>query len=195
MNASLLVRSMLLTSAALVVAGYARAQDAPKSEPKQAPASEHKAASKPRKVWTDDDLGALHRTSVISVAKAQTPSMPQAAQTGTDATPADAQPKSRPAGPKGPDALAHPKTADDADRMIAWEQRDIDAQQEYVDRLQTQVEQAPPDQREHMQKTLAERQQILADTRREQQDLMAQKKLLEKKKAGDSSVTASSSPQ
>ena len=195
MKTGLLVRSMLLTGAALVAGRFAHAQDTSKPEQKKASASQQKAASKPHKVWTDDDLGALHQSSVVSVAKAQTPSMPQAAQTATDATPGDAQPKSKTAGPKGPDALAHPKTADDADRMIAWEQRDIDAQQQYVDSLQAQLEQAPPDQRERMQKTLAERQQILADTRREQQDLMAQKKLLDKKKSGNSSVTASGSSQ
>jgi hypothetical protein len=79
--------------------------------------------------------------------------------------------------------------------MIAWEQRDIDSQQEFVDRLQTQLEQAPPDQKEHLQKSLAEHQQSLADTRQEQAALIAQKKLLQKKAAGETSAASSQSPQ
>jgi hypothetical protein len=78
--------------------------------------------------------------------------------------------------------------------MIAWEQRDIDSQQEYVDRLQTELEQAPPERREHLQSVIAERQQVLADTRREQQGLIAQKKTLEKKPAGGDNVAAATQP-
>jgi hypothetical protein len=78
--------------------------------------------------------------------------------------------------------------------MIAWEQRDIDAQQEYVDRLQTELEQAPPEQREHLQGVIAERQKIIADTRGEQQQLMAQKKALEKKSAPNDNVAAATQP-
>jgi hypothetical protein len=194
MKTSLLVRSVLLTSAAFAAAGFARAQDASKPEQRQASAAQRKMASKPRKVWTDDDVSSLHQSSIISVAQAQTQSAPQTTQTGADAAPsADAQPKGKPAGPKGPDALAHPKTADDADRMIAWEQRDIDSQEEYVNRVQEQLDQAPPDQKERFQKMLAERQQILADTRREQQDLIAQKKQLQKK-SRDGSVASAQSP-
>jgi len=79
--------------------------------------------------------------------------------------------------------------------MIAWEQRDIDAQQQYVDRVQEQVDQAPADQKEHFQKMLAERQKILADVRREQQQLIADRKALEKKKASQGNLAASQSPQ
>jgi hypothetical protein len=79
--------------------------------------------------------------------------------------------------------------------MIAWEQRDIDSQQEYVDRVQEQLDQAPADQKEHFQKMLAERQRILADVHREQQQLMADKKTLQKKSSGGSTVAASQSSQ
>jgi hypothetical protein len=102
---------------------------------------------------------------------------------------------SAPAKPVGKPALSNPKTAEDAEGMIAWEQRDIDSQQEYIDRLQTEIEQAPPDQRERLQQTLAEHQKSLADTRQEQQGLIAQKKLLLKKPAGDTSAASSQSPQ
>ena len=89
-------------------------------------------------------------------------------------------------------AIVRSSSTDDAEKMIAWEQRDIDSQQEFVDRMQDQIEHAPADQKEHLQKVLTERQQTLADTRREQQQLMAEKKLLGKKPAGDSSASAQS---
>jgi hypothetical protein len=191
MKNSLLTRSTLLASVALAAASPALAQDASKAREKQASAV-HKA----QKVWTDDDLGAVHQSAVVSVAQAPTPSATQTAQTGTAAAPAASTGKQDSnAGPKGPAALSHPKTLEDADKMIAWEQRDIDSQQEFVDRLQTELEQAPPDQKERLQKALAERQQYLADTRQEQQALIAEKKLLQKRSSGETSAASSQSPR
>jgi hypothetical protein len=117
-------------------------------------------------------------------------------QGGADSTPAATAESKKPEGKSafktGPDALAHPKTADDADRMIAWEQRDIDSQQEYVDHLQEEMDHAPADQKEQLQKTLTDRQRTLADTRREQQQLIADKKLLQKKSSGEASASSQS---
>jgi hypothetical protein len=192
MKASLLIRSMLFTNLVLSAAGLIHAQDASKPDQKQVSARQVKPSSKPHKVWTDDDLGAMRGRGDITVAAAQNPTMPATADASQ---PAAAPAKtSASAKPVGKAALSNPKTAGEADDMIAWEQRDIDSQQEFVDRLQTEIEQAPPDQRERMQKTLAEHQQSLADTRREQQDLIAQKKTLQKK-SGENSVTATQSPQ
>jgi hypothetical protein len=187
MKKRLLFRAAVITLAA---AGVNYAQDAPKpARQKSSSAVQHKTTSKPRKVWTDDDLGSLRREGSITVAAAQTPTIPAS----PDAAPAPA-PKQTEAGkasvPGKAAALSNPKTVDEADGMIAWEQRDIDSQQQYVDRVQSELDQAPPDQKQHLQKVLAERQQVLADTRREQQDLIAQKKLLQRKSAGDTSVAA-----
>jgi hypothetical protein len=121
--------------------------------------------------------------------------MPNAASQAQPAASSSAV-TAKPAVKNHPPLLSDPKTVDDADRMIAWENRDIDSQQEYVDRLQTQIETATtPDQKEHWQQILAERQKILADTRREQQELVAQRKALQKKPVGDSSVASSQPPQ
>jgi len=191
MRTGLLVRSTLLAGTAFVAAGLTFAQDATKQSGQNAPsAHQQKAPSKPHKVWTEDDLGSIRRRGDITVAAAQNPAMPVSA----DAAAAPATKRSTAALPAGKAALSNPKTAEEADSMIAWEQRDIDSQQEYVDRVQEQLDQASPDQKEHFQKILAERQQILADTRREQQQLIAQKKTLQKKSAGGSSV-ASAQPQ
>jgi len=191
-----LVRSMLLMSAVLSGATLVRGQNTPGQPGQKDPARQHKAVAKPHKVWTDDDLGSLHRSSGVTVAQAHPESEMPKPQGGVESTPAaDAKrPEGKPALKAGPDALAHPKTVDDAEKMIAWEQRDIDSQQEYLDRLQEELDHAPADQKEHLQKVLTERQQTLADTRREQQQLIADKKLLQKKSAGESSAS-SQSPQ
>jgi len=189
-----LVRCMLVVSAVLGGAALAYGQDTSGQPDQKNIARQQRAASKPHKVWTDDDLGSLHRSSGVTVAQAHPESEMPKTQGAADSAPgADAKkPASKSALKTGPDALAHPKTTDDAEKMIAWEQRDIDSQQEYVDRLQDQLEHAPADQKEHLQKVLSERQQTLADTRREQQQLMADKKLLQKKSSGESSASAQS---
>ncbi len=189
-----LVRAMLLVSAVLGSATMVCGQDTSGQADQKNAARQQKAASKPHKVWTDDDLGSLHRSSGVTVAQAHPESEMPKAQGAADSAPvAEAKkPQSKSALKTGPDALAHPKTTDDAEKMIAWEQRDIDAQQEFVDRIQEQLDHAPADQKEHLQKVLTERQQTLADTRREQQQLMADKKLLQKKSSGDSSASAQS---
>jgi hypothetical protein len=189
-----LVRVILLLSALPGGATLACGQAGSGQADRKDAAKQQKA--KPHKVWTDDDLGSLHRSSGVTVAQAHPESEMPKSQGEPDSTPvAEAKkPESKPALKTGPDALAHPKTADDADKMIAWEQRDIDSQQEYLDRLQEELDHAPADQKEQLQKTLTDRQRTLADTRREQQQLIADKKLLQKKSAGESSAS-SQSPQ
>jgi hypothetical protein len=190
----LLVRSMFLVSAAFLSASLSCAQDAA-TQSGASSAHQQKTRSKPHKVWTDDDLGSMRSRSRgdITVAAAQNPVMPKAEGDNPPAGPAKTS--STAGQPKGRAALSNPKTADEADNMIAWEQRDIDSQQEFVDRLQTEIEQAPPDQKERLQKSLAEHQKDLADTRQEQQGLIAQRKLLKKKSADQTSTASSQSPQ
>jgi hypothetical protein len=186
----LFFRSMFLVSAAFIAAGLTYGQDAAKQSGQSASsAHQQKTPSRPHKVWTDDDLGTIRSRGDITVAAAQNPTIPATAD--SNETPSAPAKTSATALTTGKAALSNPKTPEEADGMIAWEQRDVDSQQEYVDRVQEQLDQAPPDQKEHFQKILAERQRVLADTRREQQDLIAQKKLLQKKNANNSSVAAS----
>ena len=189
-----LVRSMLVTSAVLGGATLACGQGTSGQADQRNAARQQKAAAKPHKVWTDDDLGSLHRSPGVTVAQAHPESEMPKAQGVPDSAPSEdaKRPASKSALKTGADVLAHPKTTDDAEKMIAWEQRDIDSQQEYVDRVQDQLDHAPADQKERLQKMLTERQQILADVRREQQQLIAEKKLLGKKSAGESSASAQS---
>jgi hypothetical protein len=91
--------------------------------------------------------------------------------------------------------LSDPKTPESADKMIAWEDRDIAAQEEFVARLKTQLETAAPEDRDHLQNLIIERQKIIADTRKERDGLIAQKRVLEKKKAANSTSAEAQSPQ
>ena len=90
--------------------------------------------------------------------------------------------------------LSDPKTVESADKMIAWEERDIAAQEEFVIRLKTQLESAPLEDRDHLQKLIIERQKIIADTRSERDGLVAQKKALAKKSAAASDGANAAQP-
>lgn len=194
MKTRFVFQSAVLTGVVLGLAGLGYAQDADKQATQNASSHQQKAAVKPRKVWTDDNLGAIRSSrGNVTVAAAQNPALPESADAAA-ATPPQKQ-AAPAASQKGQNlALSNPKTEEEADGMIAWEQRDIDSQREYVDHVQEQLDHAPPSEKEHFQKILAERQQILADTRREQQDLIARKKELQKKKGSDSSVAATRQP-
>ncbi|HEV2488261.1 MAG TPA: hypothetical protein VGT03_00510 [Candidatus Acidoferrales bacterium] len=139
------------------------------------------APAKTAKVWTEDDISSV-----------RTPTDNYMDQEQTQAAAATAAATQKPhaaanaAKPDQPPMLSNPKTVADADKMIAWEQRDIDSQQEYLEKLQKQVEDAPPDQRAHLQDWIAQEIKTIADTRREMEGLQTQKKDLEKKAAASS---------
>ena len=63
--------------------------------------------------------------------------------------------------------------------MIAWEGRDIEAQQATITQLQKELDAAPPEQREALQKSFQQRMQVLAETRKELEALQAKKEALQ----------------
>jgi hypothetical protein len=156
-----------------------RAQDSPDAKSPQTTAKDSSSAKKHR-VWTDDEVSTLRTPADNYVEQKQAADAATAAAAAAAAEQAKSKPKSdKPVG--GPSRLSNPKSADDADRMIAWENRDVDAQQEFVAKLRTQLQQATPEDRDQQEKNLAKRVQILEDTRKERDVLAAQKKELEKK--------------
>jgi hypothetical protein len=155
--------------------GQDQTQNAP-----QAPVQAH-ATSKP-KVWTNDNIDSALSPADVYMAnqlkeqeaqKAAEKQKPQASQ------PASAAPKT----PSAPPALSNPKTMQSADDMIAWEQRDIDSQQEFVDKLQQQLDNAPESDQQHIRDRIQERTRAIESTRKEMQTLQAEKAALEKKAA------------
>lgn len=183
---SFVFSAILASAAALGLTAAAYAQSDPQK--KTPPAKQAKPASKPRshKVWTDDEVGSLR-----SPANAYMDAKYSQADGAADSKEAAAvKPRPHAAAP----ALSNPKTVDDADKMIAWEKRDVDAQTEYVERLKKQIDEAPPEDKERLKKVLQERIQILADTRGEMETLVQQKKDLQKKPATDSNNAAAQPP-
>src|SRR6516225_2313315 len=136
---SLLVLSLGLTGKA-TLAQVATPRPTPVNEkvtdpPKAAPA-------KPKKVWTEDDVTTL-RTPADQYAEqkaAQEEATAKAkAAAEADAATAKATPqaaKRQPVKPPSHKALVDPKSLEEADGMISWENRDADAQADYVRQMQ-----------------------------------------------------------
>ena len=88
------------------------------------------------KVWTDDDMASVKTAADRYQDQKQALADQQAAANAATAAQAKQQKTTTPDKKVGgPAALSNAKSAEDADRLIAWEQRDIDAQTEFVDKV------------------------------------------------------------
>jgi hypothetical protein len=176
---------------------YSLAQDGPDGKSSQAPGKDTSSPKKAHKVWTDDEVSTLRTPEDNYVEQKQAAEAATAAATAAAAQQAKSNPKSdKHVG--GPSALSNPKSPADADRMIAWENRDVDAQQELIDRLRTQLEQASPETRDQLDKSLTSHLKMLENTKKERDALVAQKKELEKKASPEAKPVdsvSSSTPQ
>ena len=180
-----------LVAALIATVATAQAQDTSQnSTPAVQTAKLRKPAPEKHKIWTDDDL-----TPLRQVANPVQDKVARAAENAPAAAATKQAAASKPIQSGAPPALSNPKTLAEADKMIAWENRDIDAQEEFVEKLREQLQNAPPDQKPHFQQLLEERLQILADLHKERENLVAQRKGLEKKAAGqDDQPGAATSP-
>jgi hypothetical protein len=91
--------------------------------------------------------------------------------------------KAAPQNAGGRSLLSNPKSPEDADRMIAWEDRDLDAQLEFADKLRAQLHDAAPQDRDHLKEQLAERMKIIEEIKQEKANLVQQKNAFAKKPA------------
>jgi hypothetical protein len=146
------------------------------------------APAKPHKVWTDDDVTTL-RTPADQYADAKASQQEEAAAAAAAAkAKADAAktPAAQPNLPNGvkpaQNALANPKSTEEADKMIAWENRDVDAQAEYINKIQEQLRTASGPERDHLLAEKARMEGVLAKTQEELKALKTQKADLEKPK-------------
>jgi len=156
------------------------AQDSANATTPQATAKDTSSPKKAHKVWTEDEVSTLRTPEDNYVEQKQAAEAAVAAANAAAAQLAKSKPKTE-KHVGGPPALSNPKSPDDADRMIAWENRDVDAQQELIETLRTQLEQASPEDREKLEKNLTKHVQMLEGTKKERDALMTQKKELEKK--------------
>ncbi len=189
MKNSFLSSAILASAAVLGLSSAAFAQS--DSQKNTAPAKQNKPAPKRHKVWTDDEVGSL-RSPADAYAEAKEKQTAQAAATQHPdaANQTSTSTQASKAGP--PPVFTNPKSIEDADKMIAWENRDIAAQEEFLEKVKQELDEAPADQKERLTKLLRERTQILADTRKELQNLQTKKQELEKPAAP--SVTAAVQP-
>jgi hypothetical protein len=175
---------LTLSGAALLWVGSASCVSAQDSQaaytpPESSPAPEAKVknvpASRPHKVWTDDNVSSV-RTSADKY-EDQKRAEAEAATANVEAKAKEPAAKIGTAA-----ALAAPKSPDDAQRMIEWEDRDIDAQQEFLDKLRDQRrEAATTEERARLEKLIRERIDIIAQTKKEREALVAQKQEMQKK--------------
>jgi len=190
MNNSFFLSAILASAAALGLSGPAFAQS--DSQKKTPPGKQTKPAPKPHKVWTDDEVGSL-RSPADAYAEAKEAQATQAGDAQQPGTANQTSGSKQSGNGLPPPVLTNPKSLEDADKMIAWENRDIAAQEEFLDKLKQEIDEAPADQKERLTKLLAQRTQILANTRNELKNLQTKKRELEKKPAA-SSVTAAAQP-
>jgi hypothetical protein len=168
------------------------AQDAQDAKSSQAPAKDSSPAPKKHKVWTDDEVSTLRTPEDNYIEQKQAAEAAASAAAAAAAQQAKSTPKSEKHVGAAP-ALSNPKSPADADRMIAWENRDVDAQQELIDKERTQVEQATPETREALEKDLTKHIKMLEDTKKERAALVTQKKELEKKASPEAKPVDSAS--
>jgi hypothetical protein len=171
--------------------GSSLAQDAQDAKSSQVPAKDSSAPKK-HKVWTDEEVSTLRTPADNYIEQKQAAEAATAAAAAAAAQQAKAKPQSEKHVGAAP-ALSNPKSPEDADRMIAWENRDVDAQQELIDRLRTQVDQAGPENREALEKDLTKHIKMLEDTKKERDALVTQKKELEKKAGSEAKPVDSAS--
>lgn len=186
---NLFVCSAILASAAVLgLAPAALAQSDPPANASQA--KQHKLAPKKEKVWTNDDLPSA---PAPAAARVDSPATSDAAQSTAAAGENSGSKQARGSGT--PPVFTNPKSVADADRMIAWENRDIQAQQEFLLKVQKEIDEAPADQKDRLTKLLQQRLQILADTQNELKNVELKKKELEKPPADNSSASSEQPPQ
>jgi len=181
-----LLRAAVASTILIGFSAMAYAQSEPQK--KNAAASQsQKPAPKPHKVWTEDNLSTVRTPADNYVeAKDRQSTSTTAANASALTQTATEKPGANSQKPAKTPPLAHAKSAEDADFKIEWEKKDIQGQEEYLVRMQGELEQAPPDQREHIQKLIEQHKQILADTRNELKGLEEQKKDFQKNPAGQS---------
>jgi len=157
------------------------------------PKSTEKApAKKVRKVWTDDEVKTLRTPEDNEIEKEEAQSAESAAKQEPAAT---AEKTNKPEKKGPPAALANPKSSEDADRMIAWEDRDIAAQEEYIERVQKQLQDAPVEDQDRLRNLLQDRIKILQQTRQERKSLQQKKEeITQKPPAGDNAAESAQPP-
>jgi|SRR5215831_833806 len=190
MRNSLLAQFAAASTIVIAFSGAAQAQSAASQTAGQtAPTKKQKPAPKTHKVWTEDDISTVRRPSdkYIDASDRQSQAGQSAASVEDTSVKQPAEDGVKPVH-KAP--LSQAKSAGDADAKIAWEKRDIQGQEEYIQSLQQRLASATPQERAHLEQLIEQHKQIIVDTRKEMQGLEEQKKNFETKPAAPAAAPA-----
>src|SRR5690348_1887273 len=181
MAKSLFSKTLIVCAAAFAFAASASAQQS--SQAANTSAAKRKAVAPKKKVWTDDNIGSAstpadrYEDRQETKAEVKDASSRQAVA-GNQSSDTAQQPKNH------PPLLSNPKTVESADNMIAWEDRDIAAQTEFIGQLQQELAAAPSSDKPRLQNLIEQKKQLLEETKAERQGLVDQKSQLQHKAGG-----------
>jgi len=172
-----------LAVAILLVCPCAGAQGTPDSSAANTQQAAQKTPAKPHKTWTDDDVSSLRTPADNYVREKEEQAAAAAAKRAEEVQAAKQQAAANSGAQNGaPSPLSNPKSVADADRMIAWEQRDLDSQQEAVERTKQEIAAAAtPEERAQKQKALDHYIECVERIKQEKQGLEKNRSALQKK--------------
>lgn len=182
MAKSSFAKVLVVCSAAFVFAASASAQQSSQSATRTS-AAKRKTTAPKKKVWTEDNIGSVstpadrHEDRQDAEAQVKDASDKQAVA-GSQSSGTAQQPKDH------PPLLSNPKTVESADNMIAWEDRDIAAQTEFIGQLQQELAAAPSSDKPRLQNLIEQKKQLLEQTKAERQGLVDQRSQLQRKAGG-----------
>ena len=174
-------KALIVCATALAFAASASAQQS--SPAANTSAAKRKTAAPKKKVWTEDNIGSVStpadRYEERQETKAEVKDASSRQAVAANQSAGTAQPSQN-----HPPLLSNPKTVESADNMIAWEDRDIDAQTEFIGQLQQELAAAPSSDKPRLQNLIEQKKQLLEQTKAERQGLVDQKSQLQRKAGG-----------
>jgi len=175
-------KALIVCAVAIGFAASASAQQSGQNSASSS-AAKHKSATPKKKVWTDDNIGSVttpaDRYQEQQETKAELKDASSKQPVAADQSAATVQPSQN-----HPPLLSNPKTVESADNMIAWEDRDIAAQTEFIAQLQQELAAAPSSDKPRLQNLIEQKKQLLEQTKAERQGLVDQRGQLQRKAGG-----------
>ena len=183
-----LLRAAAVSTMAIAFSAAAHAQSEPQkvTKPAKSQAKQQKpaTAAKAHTVWTEDNISSVRTPADVLIEAKDRQATAQATQAAGDAAAQPASGKQLAANPSKPTKappLSQAKSVEDAEAKIAWEQRDIQGQEETIANLEERLASATPEERAHLQELIQQHRQYIAESRKEMQGLQEQKKNLQTK--------------
>ena len=200
MRKSALLRAAAVSTMMVSFSVVAQAQSEPQKVTKTTKSKQQKpaTAANPHKVWTEDNISSVRTPADVLIEAKDRQATTQATEAAGDAAAAQPasgkQPAANSSKPTKAPPLSQAKSVEEADAKIAWEQRDIQGQEESIASLEERLASATPEERAHLQQLIAQHKQYIAESQKEMQGLKEQKKNLQTKPATPAAAPAEAAP-